>query len=59
MLEYIPRERLAEALAGLRSKLADGGHLFLFITKRNWLTQPLVGWWWRSTSIAWAIGISR
>lgn len=48
MLEYIPRERLAEALAGLRSKLADGGHLLLFITKRNWLTRPLVGWWWRS-----------
>jgi SAM-dependent methyltransferase len=48
MLEYIPRERLAEALAGLRSKLAHGGHLLLFITKRNWLTRPLVGWWWRS-----------
>jgi len=48
MLEYIPRERLAEALAGLRSKLAEGGHLLLFITKRNWLTRPLVGWWWRS-----------
>src|SRR5688572_13736583 len=48
MLEYIPRERLAEALAGLRSKLAEGGHLLLFITRRNWLTRPLVGWWWRS-----------
>ena len=48
MLEYIPRERLAEALAGLRSRLANGGHLLLFITKRNWLTRPLVGWWWRS-----------
>lgn len=48
MLEYIPRERLAEALAGLHSKLAEGGHLLLFITKRNWLTRPLVGWWWRS-----------
>lgn len=48
MLEYIPRELLAEALAGLRSRLANGGHLLLFITKRNWLTRPLVGWWWRS-----------
>ncbi|MDP2321905.1 MAG: class I SAM-dependent methyltransferase [Acidobacteriota bacterium] len=48
MLEYLPRERLVEALAGLRSKLAAGGHLLLFITKRNWLTRPLVGWWWRS-----------
>ena len=48
MLEYVPRERLPEALAGLRSKLADNGRLVLFITKRNWLTRPLVGWWWRS-----------
>jgi SAM-dependent methyltransferase len=48
MLEYIPRERLAEALAGLRSRLANGGHVLLFITKRNWLTRPLIGWWWRS-----------
>lgn len=49
MLEYVPRERLAEALAGLRRKLADDGRLALFITKRNWLTRPLVGWWWRSS----------
>ena len=48
MLEYIPRERLAEALAALRNRLADNGRLVLFITKRNWLTRPLVGWWWRS-----------
>jgi SAM-dependent methyltransferase len=48
MLEYLPRERLAEALAGLRRKLGDNGRLVLFITKRNWLTRPLVGWWWRS-----------
>ena len=48
MLEYVPRDRLAEALAGLRNRLADQGRLVLFITKRNWLTRPLVGWWWRS-----------
>ena len=48
MLEYIPRERLPEALAALRNRLADNGRLVLFITKRNWLTRPLVGWWWRS-----------
>jgi ubiquinone/menaquinone biosynthesis C-methylase UbiE len=48
MLEYVPRERLAEALAGLRRKLGDNGRLVLFITKRNWLTRLLVGWWWRS-----------
>jgi ubiquinone/menaquinone biosynthesis C-methylase UbiE len=49
MLEYVPRERLAEALAGLRRKLGDNGRLVLFMTKRNWLTRPLVGWWWRSS----------
>jgi len=48
MLEYVPRERLAEALAALRGRLAVQGRLILFITKRNWLTRPLVGGWWRS-----------
>lgn len=48
MLEYVPRERLVEALAALRLKLADEGRLVLFITKRHWLTRPLVGWWWRA-----------
>jgi ubiquinone/menaquinone biosynthesis C-methylase UbiE len=47
MLEYIPRQRLPEALAALRDRLADRGHLVVFMTKRNWLTRPLVGWWWR------------
>ena len=48
MLEYVPRERLAEALAALRGRLANQGRLILFITKSNWLTRPLVGWWWCS-----------
>ena len=37
MLEYVPRERLSEALAALRERLADGGRLVVFITKQNWL----------------------
>jgi ubiquinone/menaquinone biosynthesis C-methylase UbiE len=48
MLEYVARQRLAEALANLRQRLNDNGTLILFITKRNWLTRPLVGMWWRS-----------
>ena len=48
MLEYVPRQQLPEALAALRHRLADGGHLLVFITKRNWLTRPLVGWLWQS-----------
>lgn len=48
MLEYIPRQRLPEALRALRDRLADGGRLLVFMTKSNWLTRPLVGWWWQS-----------
>jgi 2-polyprenyl-3-methyl-5-hydroxy-6-metoxy-1,4-benzoquinol methylase len=42
MLEYVPRERLAEALAGLRSRLATGGRLVLFMTRRNWVTRIVI-----------------
>ena len=47
MLEYVPPDRLAEALAGLRGLLAPEGRLALFITRRNWLTRPLIGRWWQ------------
>ena len=43
-----PPARLGAALGGLRSHLAAGGALVLFITRRNWLTRPLIGRWWRS-----------
>jgi hypothetical protein len=46
--EYLPRERLSGALAALRDRLNDSGRLVVFITKRNWLTRLLVGWWWES-----------
>lgn len=48
MLEYLPRDRIADALRGLRMRLKDDGKLVLFITKRNWYTLPVIGWWWRS-----------
>jgi len=48
MLEYLPREKLSLALRGLRARLRGGGSIVLFITRRNWLTQPLIGRWWRS-----------
>lgn len=48
MLEYLPRERLAGALRGLRSLVKEGGAFVLFITRRNWLTRPLIGRWWQS-----------
>ena len=47
MLEYVPRDRLADALAGLRGLLAPGGVFVLFISRRNWLTRPVIGRWWQ------------
>ena len=48
MLENLPRERLWEALAALRTRLNDSGRLVVLITRRNWLTRLLIGWWWES-----------
>ena len=48
MLEYVPRHRLADALIGLRRRLRQDGRFVLFITRRNWLTRPLIGRWWES-----------
>jgi mannose-6-phosphate isomerase-like protein (cupin superfamily)/cyclopropane fatty-acyl-phospholipid synthase-like methyltransferase len=48
MLEYLPKPLLSAALGGLRTRLRVGGTFLLFITRRNWLTQPLIGRWWRS-----------
>jgi ubiquinone/menaquinone biosynthesis C-methylase UbiE len=48
MLEYLPRTRLAAGLRGLRLLLREGGTFVLFITRRNWLTRPLIGRWWQS-----------
>jgi cyclopropane fatty-acyl-phospholipid synthase-like methyltransferase len=47
MLEYVPREKLGAALLGLRALLRSGGRLVLFMTRRNWLTRPLIGRWWQ------------
>jgi ubiquinone/menaquinone biosynthesis C-methylase UbiE len=46
MLEYLPPGKVAAALGGLRARLAPGGRLILFITRRNWLMRPLIGRWW-------------
>ena len=46
MLEYLPRESLVDALSNLRTRLNEVGSVLLFITRRNWLTRPLIGRWW-------------
>jgi cyclopropane fatty-acyl-phospholipid synthase-like methyltransferase len=48
MLEYLSQEELSAALGGLRSHLKEAGNFVLFITRRNWLTLPLIGWWWQT-----------
>lgn len=47
MLEYVPQEQLGTALSGLRALLRPGGRFVLFMTRRNWLTRPLIGRWWQ------------
>ncbi|MBW1906674.1 MAG: class I SAM-dependent methyltransferase, partial [Deltaproteobacteria bacterium] len=48
MLEYLPKDRLAEALAALRRRLASDGTLTIFITRRNLLMKGLIEWWWKA-----------
>ncbi len=48
MLEYVPRDRFVDAIAGLRALLQDGGRFVLFITRRNPLTRLFIGRWWAS-----------
>lgn len=48
MMEYLPRDRLADALRGLRARLQTNGRLVLFMTRRNPFTRVMVGRWWRS-----------
>lgn len=48
MLEYIPKDQLVLALRNLAGLLRKDGSLLLFITKKNFVTQWLVGKWWKA-----------
>ncbi|MGD0670819.1 MAG: class I SAM-dependent methyltransferase [Candidatus Binatus sp.] len=48
MLEHLPQDRLVDALAGLRGLLNHEASFVVFITRRNWLTRPLIGRWWEA-----------
>ncbi len=52
MMEYLPREELRAALAGLRARLKPDGNLILFMTKKNWLMNGLIGKWWSAETYA-------
>lgn len=46
MLEYLPKARLAEALAGLRQRLAPDGTFVLFISRQSiWMDWLIRRWW--------------
>ena len=46
MLEYLPKEKLSEALKTLKHLLNPNGRLIIFITKKNWMTKFLIKKWW-------------
>jgi SAM-dependent methyltransferase len=48
MLEYLPRNRVKEAIASLKQRLRPQGILLLMITRRNRLTWWLARKWWKT-----------
>jgi len=48
MLEYIPEEKLSQALSSLRRLLNWDGHLLVFATKETRITRWTAAKWWRT-----------
>jgi len=48
MLEYLPRERLPDALAGLRRRMRSTGTMIVFISRRNPPMRWLIERWWHA-----------
>ena len=48
MLEYLPKDHLADALSALRRRAAPGGRLALFITRATPFTRWFIGRLWRA-----------
>ena len=48
MLEYLPKQNLPRALAGLRARLAPDGHILVMITRKTPETKVLIDWWWHA-----------
>jgi cyclopropane fatty-acyl-phospholipid synthase-like methyltransferase len=48
MLEYLPKQDLPSALAGLRARLAVGGHMLVMITRKTPETRVLIEWVWKA-----------
>ena len=50
MLEYLPKNKVKDALANLRQLTRNGGTLLVFITKRSLITRWLAGRWWETNT---------
>ena len=47
-LEYLPKQDLPRALAGLRARLAADGHILVMITRKTPETKVFIKWWWHA-----------
>lgn len=48
MLEYLPKDKIPQALNDLKQLLKEGGQLLVFITRRNIVTTLLIERWWKA-----------
>lgn len=48
MLEYLPTEKVPQALRNLKQLLKPEGLLLLFVTRRNLITRLLAEKWWKT-----------
>jgi cyclopropane fatty-acyl-phospholipid synthase-like methyltransferase len=48
MLEYIPKNKVGQALGNLRRLLSEKGNLLVFVTKRTWIAEWTGGKWWKT-----------
>ena len=48
MLEYLPKQDLPRALAGLRARLSSKGHILVMITRRTLETKLFIEWGWHA-----------
>ena len=48
MLEYLAKEDLPRALAGLHGRLAPDGHILVMITRKTPETKVLIDWCWHA-----------
>lgn len=48
MLEYVPRDRLSDALASLRRRLGPEGCLLLFISRKSLFNRLAMKRWWQA-----------